>query len=111
MTPAVPPAEPEGHPQSGPDAAAKRRYLTVKELAAATGLSVSTLRRLQRKGRLPFFQPGGPGTRIVYPPDAIEQAADLDPGPRPSLPRDPTSSPRGGGPRRGPRPKWLGGAS
>src|SRR6516225_2482345 len=50
------------------------RYLTLAELSAQTTLSESTLKRLCQKGAIPFYQPGGPRTRIVFPPDAIEQA-------------------------------------
>ncbi len=50
------------------------RYLTIQELATRTTLSVSTLRRLIKKGKLIGHQPGGPRTRMVFRPDAIEQA-------------------------------------
>jgi excisionase family DNA binding protein len=109
MTPAVPPDDSKGHSQAVPDAATSRRYLTVKELATATGLSVSTLRRLQRKGQLPFFQPGGPGTRVVYPLDAIEQAAQPDQASNHARTSNLASSAGEASPRRGPRPKWLDG--
>src|ERR1700676_619988 len=50
------------------------KYLNYEELRDQTGLSLSTLRRLVKAGRLPFFQPGGPRTRIIFPADVIERA-------------------------------------
>ncbi len=82
-----------------------RRYLTIDELSARTTLSVSTLRRLYRRGQLVGYQPGGPRTRIVFPPDAIEQAVQATATalvPRPSPPLDPMHAPG-----RGPRPQWM----
>jgi excisionase family DNA binding protein len=94
-----------GGPGPGGDATpVARGYLGIEELAAYTGLSVSTLRRLWRRGRITGFQPGGPRTRVVFPPDAIEQAVRLPPDPRAGTPARPADAPR-----RGPRPKWLGG--
>ena len=54
--------------------ARRRRYITREQLVADTGLSVATVQRLKRSGKIPFFQPGGPGTRVLFPTDAIEAA-------------------------------------
>lgn len=81
------------------------RYLTIQELAARTTLSVSTLRRLLKKGKLIGHQPGGPRTRIVFRPDAIEQATTAmvqDTAGEPS----PSHSQSASAPQHGPRPKW-----
>jgi len=51
------------------------RYIDVHELSARSGLSVSTLRRLKKQGKIPFFQPAGPGGRVLFAPDAIERAS------------------------------------
>lgn len=86
------------------------RYLTIQELSAATTLSVSTLRRLKKKGVIVGHQPGGPRHRVVFPPDAIEQAADARKScGAASTPKAPPSS---GTTRtqRGPRPKWARGS-
>ena len=87
---------------------APREYLTIHELASRTGLSVSTLRRLQLRGSIPFYQPGGPGSRVLFPRDAIERSSaanasspHLNP---PSEPVRPTSVPR-----HGPQPHWMDG--
>lgn len=58
-------------------ATAHRNYVTWEQLIAQTGLSAATLQRYKRAGKIPFFQPGGPGARVLFPPDAIEAAARL----------------------------------
>jgi hypothetical protein len=49
--------------------------LTTKELSARSHLSAATLHRLKRQGKLPYFQPSGPGGRLLFPADAIERCA------------------------------------
>jgi excisionase family DNA binding protein len=86
------------------------RYLTTVELSELTGISVSTIQRLCRKGQLPFYQPGGPRTRIVFPPDAFEQATQANQKATGLPPNDPAAaSPEN--PQRGPRPKWQDGSA
>ena len=83
------------------------RYLTIAELSAATTLSVSTLRRLLKRGIIVGHQPGGPRHRLVFLPEAIEQAtraaqvttAACTPGNTES-----STKPR---PLSGPQPKWT----
>jgi hypothetical protein len=84
-----------------------RRYLTMYELSASSGLSMSTLRRLCRRGRLPFFQPGGPRTRIVFSQDAIEQASVA--ADHPSAAAVESTGPVNNARRHGPAPKWMSG--
>lgn len=50
-----------------------RHYLSLEEFCAHTGLSEATVRRLCRKGQLPFHQPGGPRTKLLFDPDALER--------------------------------------
>ncbi len=86
--------------------------LSYAELSQRTGISVPTLRRRVEEGKLPFFQPGGPRTRIVFPPDVVEQLTHVQPAlaepfPEPSTPPvapDPPTPPPAK--RRGPQPKW-----
>jgi hypothetical protein len=59
------------------DAPSVTNYLTIDKLSAHSGLSVPTLRRYVRKGLLVAFQPGGPGCRLLFRPDALEQAGLL----------------------------------
>ena len=85
-----------------PDAVA-RRYLSIEELSASTTLSISTLRRLYKQGLIVGYQPGGPRTRIVFPPDAIEQVSRATS--EPPCTGTPSKSPKTA--QRGPRPQWM----
>ena len=58
----------------------KRNYLTAEELATAADVSTATIWRLKRDGKIPFFQPGGAGHLVKFPPDALEQRADKQSG-------------------------------
>lgn len=49
-------------------------YLTKRQLARRTGLSESTIQRLKDFNKVPFFQPGGKGARVLYPLNAVEVA-------------------------------------
>jgi len=87
---------------------ADREYLTILELSSRTGLSISTLRRLQNRKLIPFYQPGGPGSRVLFPRDAIEisssaNASSPNPIPPSEAVRPPTV------PRHGPKPHWMDG--
>jgi excisionase family DNA binding protein len=86
---------PRDAPPAGP------AYLSIRELAAHTGVSVSTLRRLLKAGRIAAVQPGGPRTRLLFRPDALDQNPTQPPGA--ALP-----APAPQAPPRGPRPRWLG---
>ena len=74
-------------------------YLTRRQLAAQTGLSLATIHRLKAEGRIPYHQPAGRNGKVLFPPDALERANE-DAG-------EPTSSSAGGSARpSGPRPRW-----
>ena len=83
-------------------------YLDLRGFAGLTGLSPATIRRLVRKRKIRFFQPHGPGGKLLFPPDALEQATRTAPAP----PDEPVSGADNGGGAvaRGPRPKWMLGA-
>jgi excisionase family DNA binding protein len=53
----------------------KKTLVTIADLSATSGLSVSTIRRLAREGRIPFVQPSGKGGKLLFPPDAIERSS------------------------------------
>ena len=53
-----------------------QNYLTASELAAATNSSVTTIWRLKQAGKIRFYQPGGKGHLVKFPPDAFEQRSD-----------------------------------
>lgn len=74
-------------------------YLTIQDLSAKTGFSVTQLRRLVRAQKIPFYQPGGKGGKLLFPPDAIERCASEDSRPVPDdEPQKPLS---------GRRPRWM----
>jgi len=87
--------------QSNHPTSEHRTYLTTPELAAQTGLSISTIRRLVSSGRLRPIQPGGPRHRLVFLANAIEQI-----NPEIQTPEDPVGSPVKS--PRGPAPRWRG---
>jgi hypothetical protein len=51
----------------------ERDYVSASELAAAAALSLATVWRLKRAGRIPFHQPGGDRHAVRFPRDAIER--------------------------------------
>lgn len=76
-------------------------WLSAKELAEQVGVCESTIRRLKRLGQIRYVQPGGPGSRVLFPPNAFdvtEQPSQEQRGPRPQS-AEPTESskPRVGG--------------
>jgi excisionase family DNA binding protein len=76
--------------------------LSYEQLSARTQLSISTLRRRVKEGKIPFLQPGGPGTRIVFPADLVNRLLQT------ATPKiTPESPPPVVATRRGPKPKWL----
>jgi excisionase family DNA binding protein len=77
----------------------KTDYIDIVELSVRTGLSKSTLWRLKRAGRIPFYQPGGETCAVLFPPDAIEQAT------RPAA--SDHGHDHGSKQLSGPRPAWM----
>lgn len=77
--------------------------VTIEELSRHSRLSVSTIHRLKRAGRIPYYQPAGEGGRLLFPPDAIERAGSS----KDQIPA--AGSDQGGGDQRlsGPRPAWM----
>jgi len=71
-------------------------YLTINQLSARTGFSVSTIRRLIRAGRLIAIQPGGARHRQIFSFDAIEQLT------QPTTQNTPAETK----PPCGPSPRW-----
>ena len=81
-------------------------YLSPDEFSQLSGLSIATVRRYLRAGRLPHVQPAGSHGRILIPRDALDRLAD--PPPRDLPPSTPTSPSMAAPPNRprGPRPRW-----
>lgn len=69
-------------------------YVDIRELSALTGRSVTSLRRDVRMGRIQAFQPAGPGGKLLFRPDAIENTDERAAPPRTSQ-------------LAGRRPKWM----
>jgi hypothetical protein len=94
---------------SSPDS----RYLDIKQFSATAGLSVATIRRLARDGRIPYFQPAGKGGKLLFPPDALELAAGgtiwANAQPRPANPgrAEQRGQPSQPGRLSGPAPAWM----
>jgi predicted DNA-binding transcriptional regulator AlpA len=80
-----------------------RSYLDIDELIVRTGLSRATIWRLKRDGKIPFYQPGGKGGRVVFPEDAIECASRCKTSDSSRDNDEHISSER----LPGPRPKWM----
>ncbi len=51
----------------------ERDYLSPHEFVARSGLSLATVRRYLRTGRLPSLQPGGRRCRVLIPAAALER--------------------------------------
>ena len=85
-----------------------------KDFTLLSGLSLSTVRRYLKDGRLPKIQLGGVGCRVLIPRDAVEQylrsAANSDEcvGPSPADACD-DSKPTDCNQHRqhGPTPRWM----
>lgn len=86
-------------------------FLSPEEFAAYTGLGLATVRRRIKAGHLPTYQPGGKGSRVLIPADALAAGNPNVPGTQPGTlspaPSDAaTSAATPSTPRRcGPRPR------
>ena len=56
-----------------------RRYLTIKELSEQSGFSVTQIRRWVAAGKIAYFQPGGKGGKLRFPPDTLERRSAEEP--------------------------------
>jgi len=74
------------------------RLLTISELSTRSRLSVSQLRRLVKRGRIRFLQPGGPGGKLLFTPDALLNSAGPSQQATSKLPVHPQS---------GKTPNWM----
>jgi hypothetical protein len=90
-----------------------RHYLSPQQFSAHSGLSLSTVHRYLRQGRLPFRQPAGRRGRVLIPRDALEVltgdtlSQDLDQGATPPPTAAPAQPPVTPTRLPGPRPKWT----
>ncbi len=90
-----------------------RQYLSPQEFSARSGLSLATVHRYLRRGRLPFLQPAGPRGRILIPADALERVlgepCPAGPAQAPGASSTAATAPAPNTTVRpcGPRPKWT----
>ena len=67
------------------------KFISITQLAAEAGLSVSTVRRYLRDDKLPRVQPGGARCRVLVPANALDGlAAGHSQRPEPSQKRGPS---------------------
>ena len=86
------------------------KHLSPQEFSQQSGLSIASVRRYLRDGKLPFAQPGGPRGRILIPADALARIAThrmdrLSAPPHASAPAVEGRA-EGPSPRPGPVPAW-----
>ncbi|WP_145044259.1 helix-turn-helix domain-containing protein [Gimesia chilikensis] len=78
-------------------------FLSPEEFAQFSGLSVPTIHRYLKSGRLPYIQPGGFRCRILIPQNALNSSGKIPSENSPSVP------PRAKKPQvktSGPEPAW-----
>jgi hypothetical protein len=94
-------------------AAQGQRYLSPQAFSGLSGLSLATVHRYLRSGRLPYRQPAGRRGRIVIPADALELLPGttlphgLTQAPVPPPTTATTQPPVTPARPPGPRPKWT----
>jgi excisionase family DNA binding protein len=87
-----------------PDSVEALRCVAIEELSGLLGVSVPTLRRWIRDGKLPARQPGGPGTRLLFP---LAQISRLLEPPGPAAPKTVASSAATRARLSGRQPAWM----
>jgi hypothetical protein len=94
-------------------AAPAPRYLSPQQFSGLSGLSLATVHRYLRNGRLPYQQPAGRRGRLLIPADALELlSAATPPGGPPRPPLSPSTTATTQAPVTparppGPRPRWT----
>jgi len=83
-----------------------RNHCSPQEFSERSGLSLATVHRYLRSGKLPFVQLGGRRHRVLIPCDALDLLL------KPSVnekPAEPTFNKRSDNPppMSGPQPRWL----
>jgi excisionase family DNA binding protein len=92
------------------------RFLSIGELAHLARLSISTIHRYMKAGKLPFIQLGGPRSRVLFRADVLEHF-ESQPHALQSRSEESAASTSSESARHdavpnqipGPRPKWLSG--
>jgi hypothetical protein len=63
------------------DPTGNEAYLTFNEMVARGKVSRATLSRYVRQNKVEVFQPGGPGSKLLFRPDALERRNGLHSAP------------------------------
>jgi predicted DNA-binding transcriptional regulator AlpA len=95
-----------------PDGTTPKRFLSPKEFSEFSGLSLATIHRYLRNGKLPYRQPAGPRGRILIPAEGLTITAISDAPAQQVEATGPTLLPHAQtttrlSPLSGPRPKWT----
>jgi hypothetical protein len=92
------------------DAVQPRRFVSPLEFSQLSGLSLATVHRYLKKGKLPSVQPSGRRGRILIPADALERCGNTTlEAAHPEQTTLPTAKPGAAPSPRpsGPRPRWT----
>lgn len=81
----------------------KKTLVDINALVELSGLSESTIWRLKRDGKIPFFQPAGKHGRVMFPEDAIELCHATSDDAKTRQIENTASDKR----LPGPRPEWM----
>jgi excisionase family DNA binding protein len=79
----------------------EREYLKLDEFQKLCGLSLVTIRRYIKSGKLESVQAAGRGHRILIPRDALDKLRAV-----PKPPPDPAEGPSRSATLSGPKPRW-----
>lgn len=96
-----------------PGAEPLKRYLSPLEFSHLSGLSLATVHRYLKSGKIPRRQPGGHRSRILIPVDALETPSSPEPAlagaAAPATSAEPATAaePSPSVLLPGPRPKWT----
>lgn len=82
-------------------------YVTTDELSKILRLSKSTIHRLRAAGKIPCFQPGGSGHRILYSISEVLDAFRTDTTSVPTGPDKATCQDRDQTHLTGRKPNWM----
>jgi hypothetical protein len=85
----------------------ERLYVSPQEFAGLSGLSLSTVHRYLKSGRIACLQPGGPRSRILIPRTALLQGERFQELDDETSAGSTASSQPGKRPSSGPRPRWM----
>src|SRR5690348_4366539 len=89
-----------------------KRFLSPRGFSELSGLSLATVRRYIKNGKLPYRQPAGRRGRILIPADALAAVSRTDApvrqdrAPNSTLPPHPQTTAHSP-PLPGPRPRWT----